>query len=241
MKGLLVLSTNAITNLQGPGGDPANDALFIAWKIIRNFVNMAFILMLVVISFGTIFNTEYGAKNNLAKLLVAALLVNFSMLIGMIVIDISNVVTASFLNSFGGPAKFVERVMQTLQPQSAYAGGNGLTEWLKSIYDSVAAPRAVLNTALMAIIFTLAAIFAMLIGVIIIFARIPILWAVLIFSPVAWAASVLPGTRKLWAQWWKYLIEWSFILPLYIFFVYLGILFYFNTAFEKVSCSLSKA
>jgi len=231
MKGLLSLSVNAITNLEGSDGSAEGDALYVAWKIIRNFVNMAFILMLVVIAFGTIFNTEYGAKNNLFKLLIAALLVNFSLLIGMMVIDISNVVAASFINSFGGAEKFVDRIMQTLQPQSAYTGGLTLSEYITNLYNRVTVERAVLNTLIMTIAFTLVAIFATLVGVIIIFMRIPFLWIILIFSPLAWAALVFPGTRKFWNKWWKYLIDWSFILPIYIFFMYLGVFFYFNAFF----------
>jgi hypothetical protein len=231
MKAALALSVTAMTDLRGADGSTDGDAIFTAWKIIRNFVNMAFILMLIVIAFGTIFDTEYGAKNTLGKLIVAALLVNFSLVIGKVVIDISNVIAASFINSFGGAKEFVDMVMHSLQPQKAFTSESGILDHFTNLYQRMFASQAVLNSVVFGVLFTFAAIFAMLIGLIIIVIRIPILWAILIFSPVAWAAFVFPKTRSLWQKWWGALVDWSFVLPIYIFFMYLGIYLVFNATF----------
>lgn len=52
------------------------------WNIVLNFANLGFVLAIIVIAFATIFRVEsYALKQTLWKLIVAAILVNFSLFI----------------------------------------------------------------------------------------------------------------------------------------------------------------
>jgi len=66
-----------------------------------------------------------------------------------------------------------------------------------------------------------AAIIFLLFAVLFIMRRV-ILWMLVIFSPIAFLAWVLPNSRKLWDMWWNQFIQWSLIGFFAAFFLYLG-------------------
>jgi len=68
------------------------------WKIILSFTNLGFVLAIIIIAFATIFRAQsYAMKQTLWKLIVAALLVNFSLVIAGAFIDVSHTL-AKFFN-----------------------------------------------------------------------------------------------------------------------------------------------
>jgi len=68
------------------------------WEITRGLVNMFFILILMIIALATIFKVEsYGMKTLLPKLIIAALLINFSLVFCGAIIDSAGVLTNFFI------------------------------------------------------------------------------------------------------------------------------------------------
>jgi len=68
------------------------------WKVARDLANMFFVLILLAIAFATILRIEtYGMKSLLPKLIIAALLINFSLVFAGVVIDFSGVLTNFFV------------------------------------------------------------------------------------------------------------------------------------------------
>jgi len=68
------------------------------WGITRDLVNMLFVLILLTIAIATILRLEtYGMKALLPKLIIAALLINFSLVLAGAVIDFSNILTDFFI------------------------------------------------------------------------------------------------------------------------------------------------
>jgi len=71
----------------------------IAWRVLRDMVNMIFIFALLYIAIATILRIEeYGAKRLLARIIIVALLINFSLFFTKVAIDASNVLSAEFVN-----------------------------------------------------------------------------------------------------------------------------------------------
>jgi len=69
------------------------------WKVARNLANMFFVLILLAIAFATILRIEtYGMKSLLPKLIIAALLINFSLVFAGVIIDFSGVMTDFFVS-----------------------------------------------------------------------------------------------------------------------------------------------
>lgn len=68
------------------------------WKVARDLTNMFFVLILLAIAFATILRIEtYGMKSLLPKLIIAALLINFSLVFAGVIIDFSGVLTNFFV------------------------------------------------------------------------------------------------------------------------------------------------
>ena len=67
------------------------------WQIVLSFANLGFVLAIIIIAFATIFRLEnYAMKQVLWKLIVAALLVNFSLVIAGAFINVSDVLAENF-------------------------------------------------------------------------------------------------------------------------------------------------
>src|SRR3989344_3987006 len=75
-------------------------AVLDARRLIRDFVNIWFILILLIIAIGTILRPQsYQAKKLLPTLIMVALVINFSLPITGFIIDISNVISFQFLKA----------------------------------------------------------------------------------------------------------------------------------------------
>ena len=86
-----------ILNWQRLDNDPVVE---LGWKIVRDITNIFFVLVLLIIAFATILRIEtYGMKALLPKLIIAALLVNFSLTIAGAFLDLAGVMTDTFLSS----------------------------------------------------------------------------------------------------------------------------------------------
>jgi len=69
------------------------------WRVTRDLANMFFVLILLAIAFATILRVEtYGMKALLPKLIIAALLINFSLVFAGVIIDFSGVLTNFFVD-----------------------------------------------------------------------------------------------------------------------------------------------
>jgi hypothetical protein len=78
-----------------------NPAVVNGWKLMRDICNMFFIVIMLIISVGTVLNIQgYTYKNYLKKILLAAVLINFSKTISGLLIDISQIIMLTFVSAF---------------------------------------------------------------------------------------------------------------------------------------------
>ena len=164
------------------------------WNMVRQLTNIFFILILVFIGLATILRlASYQMKQTLPLLLIMALLVNFSGVFVGFIVDISNLVTNYFLDQ---AKNFTD--LGTLK-KDFFTGGDA-TESIGKIAKHISA-----------IIYYLVATLIFLILMFVFMIRTWFLWIIVILSPLAFASYILPATRsKIWDQWWKQLIQWSF-------------------------------
>ena len=72
----------------------------LGFQVCLSLANVIFVIALIIIAFCTILNIEeYSAKKMLGKLITAAVLINFSLLIAGLILDFSHVVTNFFLGN----------------------------------------------------------------------------------------------------------------------------------------------
>src|SRR3989344_6154625 len=191
-----------------------------SWKIMRDFANMFFIIVLIVMAYGTIFNMKgYDFRSLMPRFIIIALLINFSLVIGGLIIDATQVLNNTFLTAMGDISGQL---------------GQGLDTW-KLLPDAKAAQQggeAITNlvfSSMITLIFGLFMSFAIVVSVAVpltvALVRIPILWALLIVSPMAWLLSILPATKGAYDKWWHQFIGWNLFLPYYLFFMYFALYF----------------
>jgi hypothetical protein len=99
------LQSGTYTKFDGQVGDEG--LVVTGWKLVRDFTNLVFIFALFVIAFTLILNLDERAdgspfgldpKRTIARVIIMALLVNFSFFIGRTVIDITNLFGLTFYN-----------------------------------------------------------------------------------------------------------------------------------------------
>lgn len=194
------------------------------WKIMRDIANLVFIVALIVMAYGTIFQLKSWSFNSawFIKLIFMAVIVNFSLVIGVTVIEIFQILTNTMLNVIGGgdiATKFGEglnlaNIFTVSENGEVIRAGVAAT-------SSVAALSLILSIFLLFTILSITAVVTLIAIV-----RIPILWGLLIISPIVWVAgAAFPSqTKKIVPfDWWSEFIKWNSFLPIYLFFFYLGL------------------
>jgi len=169
------------------------------WTRIRNLANMFFIIGLVVIGIATALRIgEYQAKKALPKLIIIALLVNFTPVICGVVIDGANIVMNFFLQdvTVGGIVDDLAPKIQDIFGEGDIAQQNPITTMGKGMGWVAFNVIATIVFLLFAIIFAF---------------RYIALWILVIISPFAFACYIFPYTKKWFDQWVNQFVQWCII------------------------------
>jgi hypothetical protein len=189
-------------------------AVTVGWVMMRDVTNMFFVVILLLIAFGTILGLEqYSWKKMLIKFVLAAVLVNFSRTICGIIIDAAQVFMITFINGV-----------------AATAGGNLVNafqiEKIMSLSGG-AQPEAVnssniFGASIMAVVFSVMMLVSLGAYCVILVARMIVLWILIVLSPLAFVLSVLPQTQGYASEWWKEFGNHVVAGPVIIFFLWLS-------------------
>jgi len=226
------------------------DAKFVGlgWAGVRDITNMVFIFALLAIAIATILQVEeFSAKRVLARLVVIALVVNFSLFVSRVIIDAGNISALFFYDRISAPSGATTNIKggEGRAPKDALSKPDALGVQVKSISELVVngiRPQAIFgNPELLAgvaasdpgriivlylfigaLIFAAAWIFFS-VGIIFL-GRVGVLWLLMILSPLAFAAMIFPKTKQYADRWWKELVNQSFLVAIFLFFVYLAVL-----------------
>jgi hypothetical protein len=203
-----IFSFNNFVNLKAP------PAVHIGWSIVRDLSNMMFIVALMVISFGTILKIQsYHARSLLIKMIIMAILINFSKTITGMFVDFAQVIMLTFVDAFKDSAAIVLTVGMNLAQMTSFGQETDGLSGFMSVIAAIFLANAMLVVAI-------AVIIAMLI---IIVARILMIWILVILSPIAYIASILPNTTKYASQWWQALGKNLISGPILAFFLWLSL------------------
>lgn len=190
-------------NISGPTGVLNLPAIYQLWQFIRDFFNLFFILILLFSAFATIFQVDsFNIRNIFKNVLLVALLINFSFPIIRFLIDAANVPMYYFINEVigGGAGHGGEVAMETMLAVSGIGGGA-----LANVGQN-SSVTLVLTSIVFIFLFGFS-LFALSIMMII---RLIALSLLLIFSPLGFAGSLLPGLSKYGQEWWSKF--WSYAL-----------------------------
>ncbi|NCB20832.1 MAG: hypothetical protein EOM88_02830 [Clostridia bacterium] len=178
------------------------------WEVVRDLSNMFFVVILLIISFATILHIEsYNYKKWLPRLILMAVLINFSKTICGLLIDIAQVVMLTFVNSFRDIAggNFVE--MLGIKAAVTAADGGAWN---------------IIGAYILGLIYIIIALVVLTTMTMILAMRIVMIWIYVVLSPLAYLLQAFPGGAQYASKWWKGFTENLIVGPVLAFFIWLS-------------------
>jgi hypothetical protein len=185
------------------------------FKVSLSLVNMMLVIGLMISAFQIILGVDdHHAKERIKNVILAAILINFSLLFAGFLLDASNVFTNFFLKDVDGlgiaDAFSLSKLSNMIAPS-----GNITT--LAGLFSLI--PLALFSLAITAL--------ALVIQIaVFITALIRNIWVAILLTvmPLAWGCWTFPGLEKYHHQWWENFIKQGLIvLPTISFFLYLTV------------------
>lgn len=192
---------------------PGPTAVRVGWVVTRDLANMFFILILLIIAFATILGREeYNIRNTLPRLLITAIVINFSKTIAGLFIDLGQVIMLTFVNGFKDAA-----------------GGNFLNAFqvnnlLRLKDQGVISESGLLLGMMLAFIMVSIATAVVLIMLVSLLFRVVMLWILIILAPIAFLAGTIPPGQQYYRMWWDEMKRYIIFGPAVAFFLWLALL-----------------
>lgn len=199
------------------------------WSISRDTANLFFIGVLIYIAFATILRLEKSNPTKMIfKVIVIAVLINFSLMIGVMIIDASQAMFRFFIYApFGKESLMTENLMNALSMQKLWQG-SAVTEAIKAGTGFEFGPAMLTAIArlLFTVVFTFIAVIIFGAIMLILFIRNIYLWSLLILAPIAWFCGIVPMKQISGnaGKWWDQFIKWATVAPVLGFFIFLALL-----------------
>ena len=183
-----------------------NSGIYLAWVIMRNISNVAFIVAFLVIIYSQLTSvgiSNYGVKKMIPRLIIAAVLVNLSFTFCAILLDLSNIAGYAFQDAFMGIKNTISTVGENT---STWTWSEVISTALSNGALAVGAGYAVslvLTTELLPMLVPAATLagLTLLFILLIMAARQALIIILIIVSPLAFVCYLLPGTEKWFKKW----------------------------------------
>lgn len=184
------------------------NSILTIWALIRNILNITFIFILLYAAIRTILGTSTSeTKKMIADVVIAALLINFSLFITRIVIDAGNILATNLYNLAtmeGGSMTAVLMKMLGIGKLFATTGAGSI--FSTEFFIITALQVFVILTA----IITLGYILLMII------VRNVMLIFLMAMSPIGFMGDVIPKIQEYSKMWWDNLWGQVFIAPIFL-------------------------
>lgn len=208
------------------------------WRFVMGLTNLFLIIIFIIIAISYILRIEtFQAKKALPKLIIVALLMNFSLVFIGILVDISNVLYRTilvgndnliiqFIDSFG--AGTLSNLLQlgiwlgTLIVLWAIPFIGGFAQLAFVVLMLAISGPTVMTWIFQFVLFIMASglfftytfLFA---------ARVFVIQLLAILSPLAFLCMILPQTEKYWKEWLEHLLSWIMLGIILLFFISIGV------------------
>ena len=192
------------------------------WFILRDFVNMFFIFGLVYIGFKMILDADNSnTRRWLVNLIIAAILINFSLFITKAVVDFSNqIATQIAISGFpdDGKTKSILGETPTVDLSDGILRLMGIKDLLNLNLDAYGGGGwgYIFGTA----IFFLITAFVLAAGAFLLLARFIALTIFMLVSPLMFMSWILPPLSDTMNKYWKAFLGRAFFAPIYFLFLY---------------------
>lgn len=223
-----------IRNVIDPNVNPNFDssAVVKVWRFMRSLINTALVVILLLAAFANILHINidtYAIKKVLPAMVLGVILANFSLLICRMFLDIGDVLAVTFLgeditNYAAATKAIITQVKEALGLAGVAPAAEGA---LENIWKTLSVSFGVIIGVGVAaaafgsgwFVLLLAFLFILLPSVIILFlgllfyARVGVLYFLIMISPVAFFLLAFPFTQQWFKKWWSVWLNWVFMLP----------------------------
>ena len=200
----------------------ADSPIYLVWQYARNITNIVFVIFLLIVIYSQLTGfgiNNYGVKRILPRLIIAVVLVNLSFVICSLAVDLSNIIGSTLREFFTGIQQSV-----IANGQASEIANVPLGEIITSIISGVGiAGIAIDATGGGAALFwmllpvLLGAVIAIVSGLLTIAARQALVALLIMVSPLAFVAYLLPNTEKWFQKWKQLLFQMLIFYPMFSF------------------------
>lgn len=204
------------------------------WKIFRDIGNLLIIFSLLYLAIRTIVQGNGFADGKmLSSILIAALLINFSLFFTKLAFDFSNIAGITIYESIRPQSGSIsEGVMQIVNFQGVI---NNLTvdtgSWTGFSLVLLSAFFVVSMAVILGFIFVSA-------GILLLY-RFFTFIILMMISPIGLIARFIPWLKKLGTKWWDELTKQTILLPVFFLIFYIGLLVA-DKVFENIASEISQ-
>lgn len=215
-----------VQNLSGIG---------VAWRILRDIGNIALIFGFLAVGITTILNVDWygGGKKFIPSLVIAAVLLNFSLFMTEAVIDTGNLFATQFYTQINGGVPAGSKLAAGV---GSSIGNEVISQkimsvlGLQTIYGAAIKPNSqvfkegnITFISLMGILLFIVAAFVMFSLAFILITRFIALIFVIILSPIGFAGYAIPQLASTSKKWLDTLVEQTITAPVLLLLLYIAL------------------
>ena len=206
--------------------------MYQAWSTFRNIGNILFVIALLFVIFSQVTGIgidNYGIKRILPKLIVTAIIVNFSYIICGLLVDLSNIIGDSIKNIFEsveftagdkpsdglGPVGIITFLVTAIS--AGAAAGAGIT-----VAGSIIGAGGLLTILVPILTFLASAVIAGFFAMLMLGVRQALVIIMIVISPVAFVLYAIPNTNPIFKKWFTLFRGLLMLYPVYCFMVGAG-------------------
>jgi hypothetical protein len=203
-------------------------SIYEAWSSFRVFGNIFLVIVVLVVVFGESIGggaiDAYSVKKILPRVLAAAIMINLSFYIVAVFLDFTNIIGNGLRLLITGAFGLQGNTFNLSSINGAAQAGLATGGFLGLSAAGIATTLAVAATSAGAVIITVLVwvFFSILIPLLLIMLaimavlaiRLGLIFALVLFSPVAFALWTLPNTEKYFKKWWELLQTTAMIYPI---------------------------
>ena len=206
--------------------------MYQAWSFFRNIGNILFVITLLFVIFSQVTGIgidNYGIKRILPKLIVTAIIVNFSYIICGLLVDLSNIIGNSIKNIFEsvqftagdkpsdglGPVGIITFLVAAISGGAAAVAG-------VTVAGSIIGGGGLLTILVPILTFLASAVIAGFFAMLMLGVRQALVIIMIVISPVAFVLYAIPNTNPLFKKWFALFRGLLMLYPVYCFMVGAG-------------------
>lgn len=239
-----------------------SDSMLITWGVIRDLGNIALLFGFIFVGVATILNTQgtegFTAKKALPRLIIFAVLLNFSLFASQGVIDVANGFGSVFTtlagqdckadtSSVGGTGTAAQDGQSTADCSNVGISGKVLeAAGLTKIFDTTdksgeffqnLTDRPYTYTLMLLVLSVFVTVTAMVLlaGTVMLVIRVVVLSLLMVTSPIGFAGMAIPPLQKLAKDWWHKLISQSFFAPVFLLMIFISLKLVENLTQQQAS------